>query len=88
MFLLLEVRKINKKKGFNKLKAYRQLKGVNQSVIAELIEVQLTTYSFKENGKKQFTLDEAKKIADYFGTTIDDIFFNDEVNFTNTKEVS
>ncbi|NEZ46120.1 helix-turn-helix transcriptional regulator [Clostridium niameyense] len=73
-------------KEFKKLKAYRQLKGINQSAMADLIGVSLNTYNFKENGKKQFTLQEAKSISDYFGVTIDEIFFNDSVNIklTNT----
>lgn len=64
---------------FRKLKAYRELKGVNQSVMAEMLGVRPNTYSFKENGKTEFTLSEAKKIADYFKTTIDHIFFDEKV---------
>lgn len=68
----------------NKLKAYRQLKGKKQQDIADLINVGLNTYNFKENGKSQFTLDEAKTLADYFGTTVDELFFDNSVNFKNT----
>lgn len=71
-------------KEFKKLKAYRQLKGINQVVLANLIGVTVSTYSFKENGKKSFTLEEAKCIADYFQKTIDEIFFNDSVNLKFT----
>ncbi|GAA0735524.1 helix-turn-helix transcriptional regulator [Clostridium oceanicum] len=70
---------------FKKLKAYRQLKGINQSVIAELLGVSLNTYNFKENGKKSFTLEEAKQIADYFETSIDEIFFNNSVPNVGTE---
>lgn len=69
-----------------KLKAYRQLRGINQAVLAELTGVGLNTYNFKENGKKSFTLEEAKTISDYFGVTIDEIFFDNTVNFKNTTE--
>ncbi|EJP6472775.1 helix-turn-helix transcriptional regulator [Clostridium sp. FAM 1755] len=58
-----------------KLKAYRCLKGAKQKDIARLIGVSLNTYNFKENGKKAFTLSEAKVISDFFDTTIDDLFF-------------
>lgn len=74
----------NQNKEFKKLKDYRKFNGINQSVLAKLLGVQLNTYNFKENGKKEFTLNEAKKIADYFDTTIDEIFFNNTVNFKNT----
>ncbi|WP_010296003.1 helix-turn-helix transcriptional regulator [Clostridium senegalense] len=65
---------------FKKLKAYRQLKGINQSAMAKLLNISLNTYNFKENGKKSFTLDEAKFIADYFNTNIEEIFFSQQVN--------
>jgi DNA-binding XRE family transcriptional regulator len=72
----------------NKLKAYRSLKGKKQEDIAKLIGVGLNTYNFKENGKNSFTLSEAKTIADFFNTTIDDLFFNSGVNFENTFKTS
>lgn len=72
----------------NKLKAYRSLKGAKQEDMAKLINVGLNTYNFKENGKKPFTLIEAKIIADFFNTTIDELFFNDLVNFKNTLKSS
>ncbi|MBO0544722.1 XRE family transcriptional regulator [Clostridium botulinum] len=43
--------------------------------MARLIGVALNTYNFKENGKKPFTLNEAKIISDFFETTIDELFF-------------
>ncbi|MHB9945153.1 transcriptional regulator [Clostridium botulinum] len=58
-----------------KLKAYRYLRGAKQEDIARLIGVSLNTYNFKENGKKSFTLNEAKIISDFFDTTIDELFF-------------
>ncbi len=72
----------------NKLKAYRNLMGKKQEDIANLLGVGLNTYNFKENGKKPFTLNEAKTIADFFNTTIDDLFFNNTVNFENTLKSS
>lgn len=69
-----------------RLKAYRVLHNVKQEELAKLLNIGQNTYSFKENGKKEFTLEESGKIADYFKTTVDDIFFNDEVNFKLTKQ--
>lgn len=65
----------------NKLKVLRAIKGINQEELASTIGVTLSTYSKKENSKTEFTLKEANKIAKFFGRTIEDIFFNDEVNF-------
>lgn len=66
------------------LKAYRMLKGVKQENIAMMLGVTLTTYSNKETGKTQFSLYEAKKISDYFGIPIEQLFFANEVNLLNT----
>lgn len=72
----------------NKLKAYRSLKGIKQEDIANLLGIGLNTYNFKENGKKSFSLNEAKIIADFFNTTIDELFFEDKVNLGNTLKNS
>lgn len=70
------------------LKVYRTLFKKKQQDMADFLEIGLTTYNFKENGKKAFTLSEAKKLADYFNTTIDELFFKNIVNFENTKQSS
>lgn len=66
------------------LKAYRMLKGVKQENIAEILGITLTTYSNKETGKTQFSLNEAKKISDYLNVPIEQLFFTNEVNLSNT----
>ncbi|MFT8343400.1 MAG: helix-turn-helix transcriptional regulator [Clostridium beijerinckii] len=66
------------------LKAYRMLKGVKQEDIAEILGITLTTYSKKETGKTQFSLQEAKKISDYLNVPIEQLFFAKRVNLLNT----
>lgn len=66
------------------LKAYRMLKGIKQEKIAKILGITLTTYSNKETGKTQFSLDEAKKISDYLNVPIEQLFFAHEVNLLNT----
>lgn len=70
------------------LKALRQLKGLTQNDVAKLLGLSLHGYLNKENGKSQFTLNEAKKLADMFDVTVDDIFFNNKVInlITNNKQ--
>lgn len=75
-------------KKYTKLKAYRMLQEKKQEDLAELLNIGLNTYNMKENGKNPFTLEEAKKLADYFSTTIEDIFFVNEVNTMNTLKTS
>ena len=60
----------------NKLKALRSLHNVSAKEIAESLSITAQSYYFKEKGKTQFTLDEAKKIADIFNSTIDEVFYN------------
>ncbi|WP_283592809.1 helix-turn-helix transcriptional regulator [Paraclostridium bifermentans] len=71
-------------KNNNKLAAYRKLCNLSQKEVAILLNMSNTSYSLKESGKKEFKLSEAKILADYFGTTVDDIFFNNSVNLKLT----
>lgn len=62
---------------FSKLKMTRISKGVSCESMAELLGLATkSAYSKKENGIVRFTLLEAKKIADYFQDTIENLFFN------------
>lgn len=60
----------------NKIKAHMSLNGITQADMAKRLEIGQHTFSNKLNGKTPFTLNESKKIADYFKTTVDEIFFN------------
>ncbi len=64
----------------NNLVAYRKLHNLKQEDVAKILNMSKTSYSYKETGKQEFRLNEAKILADYFGTTIDNIFFNNSVN--------
>ena len=48
--------------------------------MADKLGITLQNYYQKENGIREFKLSEAKKIADLFDVSIEDIFFADEVN--------
>jgi DNA-binding XRE family transcriptional regulator len=60
----------------NNLKSFRVKFGMTQENMAEKLGMSTTTYSFKETEKSQFTLKEAKQIADMFNSTIDEVFFD------------
>lgn len=62
-----------------KLKAFRNFKELTQEDTAKLLGISPHTYFNKETGKSAFTIDEAKKLTDILGVTVDEIFFNDEV---------
>ena len=64
----------------NNVKLYRVIKGVSQIEMANDLKLSQQTVSKIENGYST-NLKTAKKIADYFGKSIDEIFFNKEYYF-------
>lgn len=72
----------------NKLKSLRAEYDFNQQYMADYLGIERTTYHYKETGKNDFTISEAKQLAKLFNTSLDDIFFTDRVNFMNTNIVS
>lgn len=57
---------------------------IKAKTLCELIGVKRITYYKKESGTVKFSLDEAKKISDFLGMPIEDIFFADEVSKSET----
>lgn len=56
----------------------RKAANVKQECMAELIGVSRASYSKKESGQVKYTLEEAKRIADFFGKSIENVFFDSE----------
>ncbi|MDO6353565.1 helix-turn-helix domain-containing protein [Caloramator sp. CAR-1] len=72
-----------------KLIAYRNMLRLTQADMAKLLNITQTSYSFKENGKVPFKQDEMIKITKFFKEkipeiTMDEIFFEEEVNKLKT----
>ncbi len=66
---------------FEKLRALRQEKGIPGEKLAEILGLETkSAYYKKETGSIKFTIYEAKKIADFFGMSIEQIFFEDGVS--------
>ena len=61
------------KKSNKKLKNAREDAGLNQDVIAKLLNVTVRTYSVKENGA-DFTQSEIDVLIKFFGCTYEDLF--------------
>lgn len=61
-----------------KLYIKRRESRMKQSEIAKLLNINPATYSLKENGKYEFTLAEAKKLANIFDCTLNDLFQKEE----------
>lgn len=58
-----------------KLKIERKKKGKTQKEVAEDIGISMIMYSFMEQGLRKGSDATKKKIADYYGKTIDELFF-------------
>lgn len=67
----------------NILKALRMLKGLSQEETAKEMGMGLVQYNTKENNPEQFTICEAKKLAEILGTHYS-IFFEKEVSLKLT----
>ena len=57
-----------------KLKGARVEKGLTQEDMAERIGISTYSYLMKENGKRDFTLTEMKKICDILDKELSEIF--------------
>lgn len=68
----------------SKVKELREAAGKKQEEIALLLDISPANYCKKENGTIKFSLPEAKKLADFFHTTIEAIFFTSEVSKIDT----
>ena len=56
-----------------RIKEYRIINGYTQRELAEVLGIKQNTYSDKERGKINFTIDEIKIIKELFNTTYDDL---------------
>lgn len=59
----------------NRVKALRYEHGLTQKDAAEIIGCAHKTYCLKELGQYPFSLEEARRLASYYGLSIEDTFF-------------
>ena len=70
------------------LKSYRVRVGITQKILAKLLQIDVTTYSKKENGVIEFKASEILILKTTLNLTpieIDEIFFNPNVEFNSTN---
>ncbi len=60
------------------LRAMRARYGLTQNDLATLLDIHKATYNRKERGMIDFSLSEAKALADHFHITIEDLFYPKE----------
>jgi transcriptional regulator with XRE-family HTH domain len=56
-----------------KIKEYRILKGYTQSEIANILNIKQSSYSNKELGRRDFTIEEIKLLKELFEVTYDEL---------------
>lgn len=56
-----------------KIKEYRILKGYTQSEIANVLNIKQSSYSNKELGRRDFTVEEIKLLKELFEVTYDEL---------------
>ena len=69
--------------GLRILKSKRILFDLTQEEIAKEVGNNIKSYNLKENGKREFTLDEAKKISNLLKLNlneVNDIFFDSSIS--------
>ena len=56
-----------------KIKEYRLLKGYTQSEIANVLNIKQSSYSNKELGRREFTIEEIKLLKELIEVTYEDL---------------
>ena len=56
-----------------KIKEYRILRGYTQSEIANVLNIKQSSYSNKELGRRDFTIEEIKLLKELFEVTYDEL---------------
>lgn len=67
-----------------KVKELRELLGKKQEFMADFLGISVPNYCKKESGSVKWSLEEAGKLSDFFGKTIEDIFFENKVSKNDT----
>jgi DNA-binding XRE family transcriptional regulator len=70
--------KVDKHKTNYTLKALRAKNGLTQTDIANVVGISTAAFNQKENGIRDFTISECRKICTYFKLSPEDIFFAGE----------
>lgn len=58
----------------SKLRNLRIERNISQKTIAEILNLSISGYSRKENGQRNFTIEEAGRLATFFKINIEELF--------------
>ena len=68
------------------LKELRARKNLTQGDMAEALDVSIQTYNFWENNFPKISIEKATRVASVLGVTLDDIFFEVELENNSSEE--
>lgn len=68
------------------LRKLRNIKGLSQTEIANILGLTSQHYCMIENGKRGVSLELAKKISDFYGLPIEEIFFENQLNVSLSQK--
>ena len=71
---------------YSKLKGLLVEKNITQQELAQILKISVSTLNFKINGKSDFSVTEAKKVSNFLGKTIEEIFIINEINKMKTSK--
>ena len=69
-----------RRENLSNVKRLRLQKKRTQAELANVLGITLSAYGKKENAHLRFSLNEAKKLSDFYGVSIEDIFFGDDIS--------
>lgn len=61
----------------SKIRRLREKRHLTQAEMADYLGMSLANYGKKENNQIRFSINEAKKLSDFFGLSIEQIFFDE-----------
>ncbi len=64
---------------YEKIKKVRKSKGMSQTFVADKVEMKVSNYNMKENGKRPITTGELEKIAAAVGVSVS-FLFDENIN--------
>ena len=62
----------------SKIRRLREKRHLTQAEMADYLGMSLANYGKKENNQIRFSINEAKRLSDFFGLSIEQIFFDDK----------
>lgn len=64
----------------------RLTRGLSQRQVAEAVGISQSSYAMIEGGHRHPRKEVEKKLADFFGVTVDELFFGQEYHDTRLEE--